>query len=102
MPRAPTSSSLSPGIRSQCKPLRVCDRDRTREMGSELELPKTPMAVTKLEARRLKPKSRATIQATVHDTKVWTTKMTGMTASSTSLSALSCEASLVKTARGFH
>lgn len=41
MPRAATSLSLSPGTLSQCKPERVFDREMTREIGSELELPKT-------------------------------------------------------------
>jgi len=41
MPRAATSLSLSPGIRSQCKPDSVLEREMTRDMGNELELPKT-------------------------------------------------------------
>lgn len=99
MPRAPTSSSLSPGTLSQCRPLSVCESERTREMGSEFELPKTPMAVTKLEARLLNRNTFATRTDTVQDTKVWTMKITGMMARSESFSALSCEASFVKTGR---
>lgn len=41
MPRAPTSLSLSPGNLSQCRPESVFERDITRDMGSELEFPKT-------------------------------------------------------------
>lgn len=41
MPRAPTSLSLSPGILSQCRPEMVLESDMTREMGRELEFPKT-------------------------------------------------------------
>lgn len=57
----------------------------------------TPMAVTKFDALLLKPNRRVTMSDTKYDTRVWITKMTGMTASSSSLSALSWEASLVKT-----
>lgn len=60
------------------------------------------MAVTKLEARLRKPKSRVTACATPYDTRVWMIKMTGMMASSTSFPALSWEASFVKTANGVH
>lgn len=41
MPRAATSSSLSPGILSQCSPLSVCDNEMTSDIGSEFEFPKT-------------------------------------------------------------
>ncbi len=41
IPRAATSSSLSPGIWSQCSPFMVWDKERTNEMGKEFELPKT-------------------------------------------------------------
>jgi hypothetical protein len=41
MPRAATSLSLSPGTLSQCRPDRVFESEITREMGNELELPKT-------------------------------------------------------------
>lgn len=94
MPRAATSSSLSPGTLSQCRPWSVCEREMTSEMGSEFEFPKTyvvmtlalarmasqsrhnirgvhtPMAVTKLEALFRKPKSRLTACATQYDTRV--------------------------------
>ena len=75
MPLAATSLSLSPGIWSQCRPLSVLDKESTREMGRELEFPKTwgmsvragtlrapqqptPMAMTKLRGRFWKLKSR--------------------------------------------
>lgn len=57
------------------------------------------MAVTKLEALLLKPKSRVTICETPYDTRVCMTKMTGITARSASLSAFSWAASFVKTAK---
>lgn len=41
MPLAATSSSLSPGILSQCKPFNVCDNEITREIGKEFEFPNT-------------------------------------------------------------
>lgn len=59
----------------------------------------TPMAVTKFEALLLKPNRRVTICDTPYDTRVWITKMTGITARSASLSAFSWAASLVKTAK---
>lgn len=71
----------------------------TSEMGSEFEFPNTPMAVTKLDARWFKRKSLATVFETIHDIKVWTTKMAGMMARSENFAALSCEASLVKTSK---
>ena len=76
----------------------VCESDMTSEIGRELELPKTPMAMTKLEARLLKRKHFATIVEDMYETKVRMTKMKGITARSASLSALSCDASLVNTA----
>lgn len=75
----------------------VCERERTREMGSEFELPKTPMAVTKLDARLLNRNTLAIKIETTHDTRVCTIKMAGMMARSDSFSALSWDASLVKT-----
>lgn len=80
MPRAPTSLSLSPGSLSQCRPDSVLEREMTREMGRELEFPKTwgcqleshvlyaievptAMATTKLEARFLNPNIRDTSRA---------------------------------------
>ena len=63
-----------------------------------MELPKTAMAVIKFFGLCfLKPNRRATMRAEAHDTSVWTTKMAGMIARSMSFSAVSCEASLVKT-----
>ena len=41
IPRAPTSSSLSPGTLSQCNPFIVRESERTREMGNEFEFPNT-------------------------------------------------------------
>lgn len=80
IPRAPTSLSLSPGILSQCRPDSVFESEMTREIGSELEFPKTwtcqsvshsclrlgchtAIATTKLDARFLNPKSRDTMSA---------------------------------------
>lgn len=97
MPRAATSSSLSPGILSQCKPFKVADSEITREIGNEFEFPNTLMAVIKLEARLLNRKSLATTLATSHDTNVWTTKIAGIMARSESFLALSWDASFVKT-----
>ena len=69
----------------------------TREIGSEFELPNTPIAVTKLAGRLERPNAMETPRETRYETSVWMTKMTGMTARSTSLSAVSCDASFVKT-----
>jgi hypothetical protein len=41
MPRAPTSLSLSPGSLSQCRPEIVLESEMMREIGRELEFPKT-------------------------------------------------------------
>ena len=78
MPRAPTSSSSSPGILSQCKPLIVFESEMTSEIGRELEFPntygprmsasthgghlvrRTPMATTKLRGLCLRPKAQDT------------------------------------------
>lgn len=59
----------------------------------------TPMAVTKLEARLLKPNALDTVTDAQYDTVVMTTKMTGMMPSSENLSASSWDASFVKTAQ---
>jgi hypothetical protein len=56
------------------------------------------MAITKFCGRFLNPKSLETARAHRYETKVWATKMKGITASSTSLSAVSWDASFVKTA----
>jgi hypothetical protein len=117
MPRAATSLSLSPGILSQCKPDRVFEREMTRDIGSEFELPKTwlcqssgsftlivnehtAMATTKFLGRFLNLHRRDSIMAERYDTINCTMKMTGMTPSSTSFSAVSCDANLVKTEYG--
>ena len=83
----------------------VCESDRTREIGREFELPKTyceliitlseqngefltPIATTKLRGLFEKPKAIETRAETRKETKVWTMKMTGMMASSISLSVV--------------
>lgn len=66
-------------------------------MGSEFELPKTPIAVTKLDARLFSRNIFATTIDTVHDTSVCSMKMAGIIARSDSFSAFSCDASFVKT-----
>ena len=55
------------------------------------------MAVTKLDARLLNRKAFDTPTETPYETMVWMTKMTGMMASSMSVSAFSWDASFVKT-----
>ena len=55
------------------------------------------MATTKFCARLWKRNALETTIAQTYDIKVWMRKMTGMTARSASFSAVSCEASLVKT-----
>ena len=98
MPRLATSLSLSPGIASQWSPEMVLESEMTREMGREFELPKTAIAVRKFFGRfSVKPNSLATTHAQIHDTNVCVKKMNGMIARSDSVSAVSCEASLVKT-----
>jgi hypothetical protein len=46
MPLAPTSSSLSFGTLSQCKPRRVWEREMTSDIGRELEFPKTCVSLS--------------------------------------------------------
>jgi hypothetical protein len=59
------------------------------------------MAVTKFLGRLGKRKKmRETASAQAHETKVWTAKMKGMTARSSSFSAVSWEASLLKMRQG--
>ena len=58
------------------------------------------MAVTKFEGLFEKPNAFETPIEIRYETVVWTTKMTGMTANSSNLSAFSCEANFVKTVRG--
>lgn len=57
----------------------------------------TPMAVTKLAWRLRKPKILETAFEQPNETRVMTMKMAGMIAKSISLSAVSCDASFVKT-----
>ena len=71
----------------------------TSEIGREFELPNTPIAVTKLAGRLARPKAFDTARETRYETRVWTTKITGMTARSTSVSAVSWDASFVKTVK---
>jgi hypothetical protein len=78
----------------------VCDNDKISEIGREFEFPKTPMAVTKFEARLLNRNTLATRIDTTQLIRVWTMKIAGMMARSVSFSALSCDASFVKTASG--
>lgn len=77
----------------------VCDKDMTSDIGREFEFPNTPIAIRKLRGRFLKPRALPTRYEQRNDTRVWTTKMTGMMASSTSLSGVNWEASLLKTLR---
>lgn len=85
MPRAATSSSLSPGILSQCRPFNVADSEMTREIGREFEFPKTwtykhwtkqqsarltPIAVTKLEGLFPRRNPFETATETAYDTVV--------------------------------
>jgi hypothetical protein len=87
----------------------------TSEMGSEFELPKTwecqlgttivegmewqhtAMATTKFLGRFPNPYRRETARAVRYETSNCTTKIKGMTPSSTSLEAVSWDASFVKT-----
>lgn len=55
------------------------------------------MATTKLDCLFLKPNNLAITSAATKEMIVWITKMTGITARSASLSAVNCEASLMKT-----
>jgi hypothetical protein len=57
------------------------------------------MATRKLDFRLLNRHILETISAAMYDISVCTTKMTGMTARSDSLSAVNCDASFVKTRR---
>lgn len=57
----------------------------------------TPIAVTKFDARLVNPNALPTARDTKYETRVCTMKMTGMTASSTSFSAVNCDANFVKT-----
>jgi hypothetical protein len=57
----------------------------------------TPIAVTKLAGLFPNPKALETPIETKYDTKVCRTKMAGITASSSSLSAVNCDANFVKT-----
>jgi len=57
----------------------------------------TPIAITKLRRLLPNPKTFETAVEQRYETKVWTMKMIGIIASSASLSAVNCEASLVKT-----
>ncbi len=86
----------------------------TSDIGREFEFPKTyrlsiyktnfatgaltPIAVTKFAGRFPNPNALETPFETRYDINVCTTKITGMTANSKSLSAVNCEANLVKTA----
>ena len=105
MPRAATSSSLSPGTLSQCSPLIVWESDSTRDIGREFELPKTykefrknkisgsskkltPIAITKLRGLFEKPNAFETRAEQSNETRVWTIKIRGITARSTSLSVV--------------
>ena len=58
---------------------------------------RTPMAVTKLAGLFPKPNAFDTIMDTKYETAVCTMKIIGITASSRSLSAVNCDANLVKT-----
>ena len=100
MPRAPTSSSLSLGTLSQCRPRNVCDREITSDIGRELEFPKTPIAMTKFFCRFFKRIQLDTDQAHPYEMSVCTINMRGIMARSASFSAVSCEASFVKIKQG--
>lgn len=58
----------------------------------------TAIATTKFLAIGLNLQMRDTASAVTYDTINWTTNIKGMTPSSISFSALSCDANLVKTA----
>jgi hypothetical protein len=59
----------------------------------------TPIAVTKLAGLFPNPNPFETTIETRYDTRVCTTKITGITANSSNLSAVNCEANFVKTVR---
>lgn len=60
----------------------------------------TPIAVTKFAGLFPNPNPLETTTETKYETVVCTTKITGMTANSSNLSAVNCEASFVKTMSG--
>jgi hypothetical protein len=64
------------------------------------DLFRTPIAVTKLAGLFPKPNAFDTAIDTKYDTRVWMTKITGITAKSSSFSAVSFDASFVKTIGG--
>ena len=69
----------------------------TREIGSEFELPNTPIAIMKFFCLFLSPSPFDIAHAQRYDINVCAIKMSGMMAKSASFSAVNCEASFVKT-----